>query len=839
MSIRGALPAVFAAMLASSAAAQTLRFGELRRMLPAVLDSAMDVALGDIDGDGDLDALVANSIAPDRLYRNEGLGRLEDASAQLPLSFDNSKAVALGDVDGDGDLDAFFGNGILSPQPNGLYLNDGTGGFADASGQLPSFSDRTAAVALGDVDGDGDLDVLFGNDVLDRLHLNDGSGVFVDASSQLPPIVGETSGAALGDVDGDGDLDVLLANPGQVRLYLNDGSGVFSDASGQLPPVTGGVAAIAVGDVDGDGDLDAFLGRWGPERLYLNDGVGNFSDASGQLPSISDSTVDVALRDLDGDGDLEGVTVNAYQPVRVYLNDGVGTFVEAMTPFPPTPETTQSLALGDVDGDADLDVFLGKTGQDRLFLNDGSAVFVDVTGPLPAFPDSTWGIVLGDVDGDGDLDVFVGNGGSLGAQQSRLYLNEGQGTFTDATDHLPIGLYGTTDVALGDVDADGDLDAVIANSNIALYPCLLYLNDGSGLFTDATAQLPAIYGQANSLAIGDVDGDGDLDVYLGTGGYDRLYLNDGTGIFVDATGQLPFVQDVPLDLVLGDVDGDGDLDLLKARVPAEGNALYLNNGAGVFVDASAQLPANADYTLGIALGDVDGDGDLDALIGNGSLWPDRLYRNDGSGVFTDATTSLPSVSAFTRDVAFGDVDGDGDLDAVLATGGAGTQQIRLYRNDGTGIFADATSEIPPIPLQPGALALGDLDGDGDLDALVGNLQRGETPLLNLTAQLAWRRIPSVGKALTFDVYGPAWGAWFLAFSLGTANLPIPPFGTLRLDPSQTHQVFASLLDAQGRASITYAVPSSPALVGATVYWQAIVASPARFTNLEITTLTNL
>ncbi|MCI0588008.1 MAG: FG-GAP-like repeat-containing protein, partial [Planctomycetes bacterium] len=185
-------------------------------------------------------------------------------------------------------------------------------------------------------------------------------------------------------------------------------------------------------------------------------------------------------------------------------------------------------------------------------------------------------------------------------------------------------------------------------------------------------------------------------------------------------------------------------------------------------------------------------------------------------------------------------DGDGDLDAFVGNYG----QNRLHLNGGTGVFTDVTAtNLPALLGNTNAVALGDVDGDDDLDAFVGNgtlqLRQQNRLYTNLTRQVAWRGIPRVGKPLTLDVRGPAWGAWFLGFSLGTANVPIPPLGTLRLDPASIGFALAGLLDARGRASVTYPVPGNPSLVGATVYWQAVVASPAKLTNLEVTILTNL
>jgi len=842
---------LFLAFVLSPVRAQTPRFGELRRMLPSDADPTQALAVGDVDGDGDLDVFVGNA-GQNRLYRNDGSGVFTDATALLPAFLDNTRAVALGDVDGDGDLDALIGN---DAQQNRLLLNDGSGGFSPTS-QLVAFPENTYAVALGDVDGDGDLDAVIGNFLQpNRLYINLGSGLFTPAFPLFPAVPDNTLALALGDLDGDGDLDAFVGNDRQQnRLYRNNGSGLFSESFPPLPGTFDGTRAVALGDVDGDGDLDAFVANTLGEqhRLYLNDGSGALTDAMSPLPTMTEGGQGIALGDVDGDGDLDALFANLGAD-RLLLNDGSGFFVHATPPLPSLPDSAASAALADLDGDGDLDLLLGNRAlpsgqQNRLYLNDGSGVFVDATSPLPPILDDTRAVALGDLDGDGDLDALVANAGP-----NRLLRNDGSGVFADATSPLPAPLDDSRGLALGDVDGDGDLDVLVGNHGQSR----LLVNDGSGVLTDAPSQIPGLLVNTCAVALGDVDGDGDLDAFLGNVGPcglagcgtapDRLYSNDGSGVFADASGNLPPIAGRTASAALGDVDGDGDLDLVLGTVGSctvfgctgAQNRLLLNDGAGTFTEASNQLPVVLDWTEAVALADVDGDSDLDALFGNGSGVgipgeQNRLVLNDGSGVFLDATSQIPAVSDKTRAIALGDVDEDGDLDLLFGNLG----QDRLYLNDGSGLFADATADLPPLSERTCALAWGDVDGDGDLDAWIGTDEQDRL-LSNRTRQLARRGIPRIGKPLAFDVFGPPWGAWFLGFSTGTAGVPIPPLGTLRLDPSNLVVTFASLLDAEGRASISHSVPADPTLLGMPIHWQALVVGPARFTNLETTTLTDL
>ena len=583
------------------------------------------------------------------------------------------------------------------------------------------------------MDGDTDLDLVLGNSGTsrqNRLYLNDGNGTFTDATAgRMPADFDSTAAVALGDVDGDLDLDIVTgSSAGQNRLYLNNGTGVFIDGTAErMPQVLNITEAVALGDVDGDLDLDIVIGNRpasvaGQNRLYLNDGTGTFMDGTaGRIPADADDTYAVGLRDVDGDLDLDIVFGNGGRTPqdRLYLNNGTGTFTDATAARMPVDSgLTEAVALADVDGDADIEILTGNISQNRLYLNDGTTTFADVTiERLPGHAD-THTVALGDVDADGDLDLAIGNAYLFSGQQNRLYLNDGTGTFVDATARLPQDSNVTKAVVFGDVDGDGDLDLVFGNGIHIAYRMQnrLYLNDGTGRFTEGTAaRMPVDSADTEAVVLADVDGDADLDIVVGNSGQNYLYLNDGTGRFSDATaGRMPVQADATRALAVGDVDGDTDLDIVIANgdFPPERNRLYLNDGTGTFTDASAaRMPDGLEMTAAVALEDVDGDLDLDIVFGNCNGTQNRLYVNDGTGTFNDETAArMPPESEDTYALAMGDVDEDGDPDIVLGNGFP-LQPNRLYLNDGSGRFTDATSARMPLDLDPtNAVVLGDVDG---------------------------------------------------------------------------------------------------------------------------------
>ena len=350
----------------------------------------------------------------------------------------------------------------------------------------------------------------------------------------------------------------------------------------------------------------------------------------------------------------------------------------------------KGVAFADVDGDGDLDLYVSnKGGENALFLNDGTGTFV----PAPReagdrLDDSgmSMGSCFGDIDNDGDQDLYIVKGGRYEIEANRLLINE-DGRLVDKTRKAGVGSKEFTySAAFVDVDNDGFLDLYLANYGVGAKNTL-YRNNGDGTFDDVTDA--AGVGDRSwswSAVFSDVNGDGFQDLYVVNGRYpagepNHLYMNNGDGSFRDASRESG-VEDGNwgLGAAFADVDNDGDFDLFVSNYVGP-NKLYLNDGSGIFTDVS-EVSGLADegWGKGPSFGDVDHDGDLDLYLGDCKL-ANKLYLNDGSGVFTDVADQNPALkneTVRTKGTAFADIDNDGDLDLYVVNWGVSN---RLYRND--------------------------------------------------------------------------------------------------------------------------------------------------------------
>ncbi len=493
-----------------------------------------------------------------------------------------------------------------------------------------SFSNTTQSFAGGDVDGDGDGDLVV-------FHTLNGSGYEVLRQEagvfHLEPVLGGGPATDLFDVDGDGDLDGVCCggDGGGPQTYtsasmweiaLNDGNGVFAP-SFKIPGLAGSGWAGA-GDLDGDGDIDLIAGR----SIYFARGalaprfeVGNLGE----------------LVDVDGDGDLDSGLTTTPQccglapGFRTLANDGSGRATLTSLPtfaLPAGYTQPNDQGLGDWDGDGDPDLLVswwsGVVGLFRttLFRNVAGTLHGDLevfpVGPQPFDSGQSRRLAL-DVDRDGDLDLVRSRIASSTNNVS-VYWNDGNGGFSPGEplmDEIVLGL--------ADLDDDG-IEDVLAGTASGLGWRRLLPAGGLGPYV----AFPLANRPLRALGVGDLDGDGDLDLATTVDGDQPLLLeNDGGGGFTPHPGFLPTVSFpdntvVDVGFLALDVDADGDQDLVMRPYPSAGSChqVWLNQGGLSF------SPRPAQSVVGSSIGDIDLDGDQDLV---GSAWYENLAIQGGAG----------------------------------------------------------------------------------------------------------------------------------------------------------------------------------------------------------------
>ena len=387
-------------------------------------------------------ALVALALIP----ATTALGQLQFQDQTLgdfdrfPSQSEYTSYCSIGDIDGDLDLDIVFANGSgfscpVTPQALRVYINDGAGFFADETvARTGGAVFRARGVELGDIERDGDLDVIIAQDCAQKaaLLVNDGLGFFVNESAtRIPNVNMASSRGQFGDLDNDGDLDLFFCNGGTSRfgtgpnkVFLNDGLGFYTDFSATA---MAGIASVSepmdaiLGDVDGDFDLDANVGaRGGLSRLYTNDGSSVFTQVT--FPADG-STYSYDFGDINGDGDLDMLGANAGPSNAEELlgNNGSGSYVELA--FPALGVDDNDSKFFDYDNDNDLDLIVCRIGgPERIYSNNGSGSFTLTAGLITAVTDSSLDVKVADLTGDGRIDIVTAQGES-GGFQDRIYVN--------------------------------------------------------------------------------------------------------------------------------------------------------------------------------------------------------------------------------------------------------------------------------------------------------------------------------------------------------------------------------------------------------------------------------
>ncbi len=646
-------------------------------------DVSEAVTAGDIDGDGDIDIVVGitglNEMGTGvALYRNNGDGSFTPPVV-VPSGGTAPTDVALADLNNDGRLDiivAHFRSNLI-----GILTNQGGGTFSSPA--TVSCPDMPYQVASADLNGDGWRDIVVtggphnsGSQHWVRVFMNNGSGGFGSSVLYAPIFSGIRfyPCIALGDVDLDGDIDVVYAHTGLrntvgtyvVALLRNQGNGTLASPTGiVLGDFSGSFDSIALVDVTGDGRLD-ILGTLGSNQgwgVLPNTGGGNFGAFRRYV--TAEYPHDVHPADVDGDNDVDVVTTNWLSiEIGVHTNPGNGDF---STPVAATLRsgTYQGFETGDVNHDGKLDVVIGSNPL-QVYVGDGMGNLT-LRGQFSLGSTAIHDLRLRDMDNDGHLDVVFNEG--IPPYRWGISWNDGTGGFSPATLYAPGTCgYVNGEIEAEDLDNDGDLDVIlpedlgcpsIPNSARRVF----IIENRGGRNFQLHSEITTNPGPG-SIKAGDLDRDGKMDIVIGNARTDILWGNGNLTFTMTSIADLPI-----LELTLADVNNDGNLDILaglnRQEPYRESLAVLLNNGNRTFQAPAIYLSPHSGDLRQIAeiiVGDEDQDGYLDVFLANYASSTISYFRNRGDGTFERQIGIGTGFSPL--DVVFGDFTGDGIGDLV-------------------------------------------------------------------------------------------------------------------------------------------------------------------------------
>jgi hypothetical protein len=581
---------------------------------------------------------------------------------------------------------------------------------------VSTMADGPQSVYVADMDGDGRVDVLSASreDDLIAWYRNDGGSPVVWTPFNITTSADGAVSVHAADLDGDGRLDVLSASRGdnKVAWYKNGGGTPVVWIPHNISTITVGAVAAYPADVDGDGRLDVLsAGMDGNRILWFKNGGG--------IPvvwtpfNITSSIVSptfVYAADMDGDGRLDVLSASRDGASIAWHKNGAGNpMVWTSYNISTTAPYALSVNAADLDGDGRLDVLSASYTDDKIawYKNGGGSPMVWTQYNISTTADGAHSVHAVDVDGDGRVDVLSAayNGNTVA-----WYKNGGGSPMAWTPYTIATTAYGAISVVSADVDGDGRQDVVSASRNgdkIAWYRNMMCPRGsaGPGGYAPCTPCPAGRFGATSLLEACEACPSGKYSLGAATTCRDALVpslvgTTDGRAASVFAA----------------DLNSDGLVDVLSTSMEDGKIAWYMNSGGGdPVVWTPYTITANASGAHSVHAADLDGDGRLDVLSASNFDNKIAWYKNGGSSpvVWTPYTISNDALGAWS--VYAADVDGDGRLDVLSASGT--DNKIAWYKNGGGSPVVWTPYVISSAAHSAGHVYVGDLDGDGRLDVL--------------------------------------------------------------------------------------------------------------------------
>jgi hypothetical protein len=646
---------------------------------------------------------------------------LNDGTGKFSLT--SSKAttpspgfLALGDFNGDGKLD-LAASGI-SPGL-AVFNGDGHGGLLD-----PQSYSASGVMVVADFNGDGVDDLALGNASFNNVYVLLGSkGTGLVLTNTIGVFSYAISSIDAGDLNGDGRTDLLVVDPGGATATLmGNGAGNFS-VTPVLNPNLRGATLVKIADFNNDGKADFVTKQINGVLMdvVFGDGQGGFPTKVALDNMFANS---IAVGDFNHDGNAD-FAISSTPRVTIMLGNGKGSFSRLDYAAGMSP-VWLSASDFNKDSKADLAVINSKSNDLSILLGDGTGGFAAsrhylVNNATNARNPS--GVVASDFDRDGRLDIAAS---SFDGRKVTVLVGDGSGGF-GAAKNFSVSPGLPSSLTVGDFNHDGKLDLPFTYQDFSTSVGMLR---GNG---DGTFQLAGSVVGGNSISFvttADFNKDGLPDLaYLGTPGGVAITLGKSDGNFMPPQGWDPGLFAVSI--ATGDANGDGNVDLFVTKtdtIQRQYDGVWIGFGDGAGGISSSKTMAVGEIPRNVAVGDLNGDGKADFAVGSGYANGHAgvsIYVGDGNGNFT----LRESHDSGSVGVAIGDFNGDGKADLVttMTTSTTNTNAISVLLGQGTGSFGEATNYGAGAEAK--YVLTADLNGDGKSDIVTGNASSGDLTVM--------------------------------------------------------------------------------------------------------------
>ncbi len=748
----------------------------------------ISLAIGDLDGDGKLDLAVLNQNSSFSILRNTSSNGIISFAPKVDFATGFSPySLAIGDMDSDGKPDLVVVN--ASPTRVSVFLNTCTVGSVNFATMVDFGIDSSpSSVAIGDLNEDGKPDlavaIAFSNKV--SVLRNTSSIGTLNFAPMINYSVGvNPKSIAMGDLNGDGKFDLAIANRNSATVSLL--RNISSNGNISFAPkedfVTGtNPNQVAIGDMDGNGSLDLVIANDGGNSLSILQNTTSgvyFSFAPKVNFTTGSNPKSVAIGDLTGDGKPDLVTAN-YTSNTVSVIRNYPKYIPTITSFTPTsgpvgtlvslkgslfnPTISKNIVFfgatrATVNSATDTSLVvtvppgasfsqISELNTDSNLVGFSSGIFNPTYSPNKAMvypsdfsnkldfatglrPES---VVVGDIDGDGKPDMALVNDSS---NTVSILLNTGNsGTISFANKLDFVAGLSPTSLAIGDIDRDGKLDLAISNydsNTVSIYKNTS--NTGAISFATKVDFITGI--NPRSVIIGDFDMDGKPDLVVANEGSGNVSILRNIGF----NGIISFAEKLdltvganPKSLTLGDFDKDGRSDLAITNYNSNTISIFRNTGNFGMIGFAPKIDlTTGSNPISIATGDLDGNGSSELVVTNYNGGNVSVFRNTSNIDSISFASKMDFATGFSpRSVAIGDLDGNGKPDLAIANSSSSVTVLVNISNNGTINFA--TKVDFGTGLEPYSVAIGDLDVDGKLDLAIANRNSNTVSVLRNNPQ---------------------------------------------------------------------------------------------------------